>query len=78
MPNPGQPTIREGETGQGVRRAQRAIRRTPDPPLAVDGIFGPGPEAIRRHADAAELPVTEIIEVADTIIVRPDPIAVGT
>lgn len=31
------------------------------------------PEAIRRHASAAELPVDEIIEVADTVVVRPDP-----
>ena len=32
------------------------------------------PEAIRRHASAAALPVDEIVEVADTVIVRPDPI----
>jgi hypothetical protein len=31
------------------------------------------PEAIRDHADRADLPVTEIVEVADTVIVRPDP-----
>jgi hypothetical protein len=31
------------------------------------------PEAIRRHAAAANLPVNEIIPVADTVIVRPDP-----
>lgn len=31
------------------------------------------PEAIRRHAAAANLPVDEIISVADTVIVRPDP-----
>jgi hypothetical protein len=31
------------------------------------------PEAIRRHAEEAGLPVDEIIEVADTVIVRPDP-----
>jgi hypothetical protein len=33
------------------------------------------PEAIRRHASFADLPVDEIIEVADTVIVRPDPVA---
>jgi uncharacterized protein DUF4242 len=32
------------------------------------------PEAIRRHASAAELPVDEIVKVADTVIVRPDPV----
>jgi hypothetical protein len=31
------------------------------------------PEAIRAHAAAADLPVDEIIRVADTVIVRPDP-----
>ena len=31
------------------------------------------PEAIRAHAGEAELPVTEIIPVAETVIVRPDP-----
>jgi Protein of unknown function (DUF4242) len=32
------------------------------------------PEKIREHADRADLPVSEIIEVADTVIVRPDPV----
>ena len=31
------------------------------------------PEAIRDHASRADLPVDEIIPVADTVIVRPDP-----
>ncbi|RPH65149.1 MAG: DUF4242 domain-containing protein [Myxococcaceae bacterium] len=31
------------------------------------------PQAIRAHATAADLPVDEIIPVADTVIVRPDP-----
>jgi Protein of unknown function (DUF4242) len=31
------------------------------------------PEAIRKHASLADLPVDEIIAVADTVIVRPDP-----
>ena len=34
------------------------------------------PEAIRTHAAAAELPVDEIVKVADTVLVRPDPVAV--
>lgn len=34
------------------------------------------PEAIRRHAGAADLPVDEIVKVADTVLVRPDPAAV--
>ena len=33
------------------------------------------PEAIRKHAGLAELPVDEIITVADTVVVREDPVA---
>jgi hypothetical protein len=32
------------------------------------------PEAIRKHAALADLPVDEIIAVADTVILRPDPV----
>ncbi len=35
------------------------------------------PEAIRRHASLADLPVDESIAVADTVVVRPDPVAAG-
>jgi hypothetical protein len=31
------------------------------------------PEAIRKHASLADLPVDEIIRIADTVVVRPDP-----
>jgi hypothetical protein len=31
------------------------------------------PEKIREHASRADLPVDEIVEVADTVLVRPDP-----
>lgn len=31
------------------------------------------PEAIRAHARAADLPVDEIVAVADTVVARPDP-----
>jgi Protein of unknown function (DUF4242) len=31
------------------------------------------PEAIRDHASRADLPIDEIIPVADTVLIRPDP-----
>jgi hypothetical protein len=31
------------------------------------------PEALRDHASRADLPIDEVIPVADTVIVRPDP-----
>jgi hypothetical protein len=33
------------------------------------------PEAIREHAERADLPVDEIITIADTVVVRPDPVS---
>ena len=30
-------------------------------------------EAVRRHAALADLPVDEVVRVADTVVVRPDP-----
>ena len=36
-----------------------------------------GPEAILEHASRAGLPVSEIIAVADTVLVRPDPLPVA-
>ena len=35
---------------------------------------GDSPEAIRAHANTSDLPCDEIIPVADTVIVRPDPV----
>ena len=36
------------------------------------------PEALRAHAAASEMPADDIFPVADTVIVRPDPVAVTT
>jgi hypothetical protein len=33
------------------------------------------PEAIRKHASRANLPVDEIIPNVDTVVIRPDPVA---
>jgi hypothetical protein len=31
-------------------------------------------DAVRRHANEADLPVDEVIPIADTVVVRPDPV----
>ena len=36
-----------------------------------------GPEALRKHASLADIPADEIIRVADTVLVRPDPVPVA-
>jgi peptidoglycan hydrolase-like protein with peptidoglycan-binding domain len=62
MPNPGQPTIAPGATGDAVRRLQRALRRTPDLGLTVDGAFGPATEsAVREFQQAGGLAVDGVV-----------------
>jgi Protein of unknown function (DUF4242) len=50
--------------------------------IEADGTLGTiciyeasSPEKVREHAERAGLPATEIWEVADTVIVRQDPVA---
>ena len=62
MPNPGQPTIAPGATGTAVRRVQRALRRTPDLGIVVDGVFGPKTEAaVKEFQGGAGLVVDGIV-----------------
>lgn len=65
MPNPGQPTVQGGDQGDAVKQAQRAIRRTPNPSLVVDGDFGPATEeAVKQFQESAGLPVTGVVDTA--------------
>jgi len=62
MPNPGQPTISPGATGGAVRRLQRALRRTPNLGIAVDGVFGPVTEtAVKEFQQGAGLVADGIV-----------------
>lgn len=63
MPNPGQPTLSLGATGIAVRRLQRALRRTPNLGLTVDGIFGPLVEAaVKDFQQGAGLAVSGSVD----------------
>jgi peptidoglycan hydrolase-like protein with peptidoglycan-binding domain len=62
MANPGQPTISLGASGDAVKRLERALRRTPNEGLAVDGVFGPKLEtAVKEFQQGAELTVDGIV-----------------
>jgi peptidoglycan hydrolase-like protein with peptidoglycan-binding domain len=62
MPNPGQPTLSSGATGEATRRLQRALRRTPNLGLVVDGAFGPATEnAVKEFQQGAGLTVDGIV-----------------
>jgi hypothetical protein len=73
--------VRSTEAGDEMADEVRWIRSyVLDEPTGEVGTVciyqGTSPEAIRRHAGNADLPADEIIEVADTVLVRPDPVAV--
>lgn len=62
MPNPGQPTIHPGSTGTAVKRLQRALLRTADWGLPLDGTFGPATEqSVKDFQDAAGLTADGIV-----------------
>jgi peptidoglycan hydrolase-like protein with peptidoglycan-binding domain len=65
MSNPGQPTVKQGDSGDAVRQAQRALRRTPDTSLVVDGGFGPQTyTATKEFQQRAGLPPTGVVDAA--------------
>jgi hypothetical protein len=62
-----------------VRWIRSYVLAEPDGTVGTVCVYqASSPEAIRRHAEAADLPVDEIVPVADTVIVRPDPVAETT
>jgi peptidoglycan hydrolase-like protein with peptidoglycan-binding domain len=59
------PTVEKGDTGDAVSQAQRALRRTLDLTLEVDGEFGPLTEAATKEFQQSEgLPVTGVVDEA--------------
>ena len=62
MANPGQPTISLGASGEAVKRLERALRRTPNLGLAVDGVFGAQLEtAVKQFQQGGGLTVDGIV-----------------
>jgi hypothetical protein len=58
----------------GVRWIRSYVLNEKDGTVGTVCIYeASSPEAIREHAQLAELPVDEIIRIADTVVVRPDP-----
>ena len=60
--------------GSGVRWIRSYVTAEADGRGGTFCIYeADSPEASRAHADAADLPVDEVVKIADTVIVRPDP-----
>jgi Protein of unknown function (DUF4242) len=68
-------TAEGDKSGSGVRWIRSYVVAEESGELGTFCIYeADSPEAIRNHAEAAVLPVDEIVPVADTVIVRPDPV----
>ena len=66
--------VGDGEMSNDIRWIRSYVMQESDGTLGTVCIYqASSPEAIREHASKADLPVLEIIPVADTVVVRPDP-----
>jgi hypothetical protein len=69
-------TAEGDKSGSGVRWIRSYVVSEESGELGTFCIYeADSPEAIRAHGAAAVLPVDEIVPVADTVVVRPDPVA---
>jgi sporulation protein YlmC with PRC-barrel domain len=67
-------TAEGDKQGSGVRWIRSYVLSEESGELGTFCVYeAESPEAIRAHAKAADLPVDEIVRVADTVVVRPDP-----
>ena len=64
-----------GDTpGSGVRWIRSYVLAEDSGEVGTFCVYeGESPEAIRKHAEDAGLPCDEIVAIADTVVVRPDP-----
>ena len=70
-------TIEGDRMAEDVRWIRSYVVAETDGSLGTVCVYqASSPEAIRRHAYAATLPVDEIVAVADTVVLRPDPVSV--
>ena len=66
--------VGDGEMSDDIRWIRSYVLEEDDGRVGTVCIYqASSPEAIREHGSRADLAVDEIIPVADTVIVRPDP-----
>ena len=62
--------------GSGVRWIRSYVLAEESGEVGTFCVYeGESPETIRAHADAADIPADDVIAIADTVIVRHDPVA---
>jgi thiamine biosynthesis protein ThiC len=68
--------VGDDEMSEDIRWIRSYVVQEEDGTLGTVCIYqASSEEKIREHASRAELPATEIVAVADTVLVRPDPVA---
>ncbi len=66
--------VADEEMSSDIRWIRSYVLNEPNGSLGTLCIYeASSPEAIREHARAAALPVDDIVAIADTVVVRPDP-----
>jgi hypothetical protein len=66
--------VGDEEMSSDIRWIRSYVIHEPDGTLGTVCIYqASSEEKIREHANRAAIPATEIYEVADTVLVRPDP-----
>ena len=67
-------SVGDGEMPDDIRWIRSYVLAEEDGRVGTICIYeASSPEKIREHAERADLPVDEIIAVAGTVVVRPDP-----
>jgi sporulation protein YlmC with PRC-barrel domain len=66
--------VAESEFPQDIAWIRSYVIAEPGGTLGTVCIYqASGPEAVREHAKRVEMPADEVLEVADTVVIRPDP-----
>jgi sporulation protein YlmC with PRC-barrel domain len=66
--------VGDEEMSNDIRWIRSYVLAEPDGTVGTVCIYqASSAEAVRDHAQRADLPADEVVEVADTVIVRPDP-----
>ena len=69
--------VGDEEMSDDIRWIRSYVVRERDGGLGTICIYqASSPEKIREHATRADIPATDIFDIVDTVIVRPDPVLV--
>jgi Protein of unknown function (DUF4242) len=70
--------VGDDEMSTDIRWIRSYVVKEADGGLGTFCIYeASSPEKIREHASRADIPAEDIFEVVDTVLVRPDPVAVA-